>query len=128
MTTAARIEITLPWPPSVNGYYRAIVRGKHATQILSAKGRAYKQAVLEIVIADGNPSVLGTVKVTERFYPPDLKKRDIDNHRKAYRDGIENAGVIENDCLIKEDHGYWCEVDRKNPRVELVIERIGGAA
>jgi len=121
MTTTARIEITLPWPPSVNGYFVPV----NGRLILSKKGRDYKKAVGMVVIADGNPSIIGNIVVTEHFFPPSKQKRDIDNHRKAYRDGLKEAGVIQDDSFIKEDHGYWCEVDRKNPRVELVIERIG---
>jgi len=39
------MDIRLPFPPSVNGYWRAFKRGNICTQIISKKGREYRAAV-----------------------------------------------------------------------------------
>lgn len=122
------VTITLPWPPSINGYWRSIVRGKRPAQILSERGREYRDSVSASVLSQGSPSLSGAVRVHERFYPPTLRKYDIDNFRKAYRDGLVHAGVIEDDHLIHEDHGIKCPKDKDNPRVEITIEPMEGAA
>lgn len=116
------VTLVLPWPPSINGYWRSIMRGKRVAQIISERGRNYRYAVTAQVISSGSPSISGPVRVHERFYPPTLRRYDIDNFRKAYRDGIVKAGVIEDDHLIHEDHGYKCPKDAANPRVEITIE------
>ena len=43
MTTA---PITLPWPPSVNSYWRSITIQGSSRVLISEKGRAYRQRVL----------------------------------------------------------------------------------
>ena len=40
------VELTLPWPPSVNGYWRHPTTGKLAGRhLISEAGRAYREAV-----------------------------------------------------------------------------------
>jgi len=122
------VSLTLPWPPSVNGYWRTFVRGKRVAQILSERGRNYRVSVAESVLSQGSPSICGPVRISERFFPPTKRKYDIDNFRKAYRDGLTKAGVIEDDHLIHEDHGKKCPKDKDNPRVEITITPIRESA
>jgi len=100
-------ELMLPFPPSVNGYWRAIVRGNHATQILSAKGRAYRGSVNLAAMASGVASLRlsGRLAVTVLLNPPDRRKRDIDNFGgKAILDGLTHAGVWLDDEQIDDLH------------------------
>lgn len=57
------------------------------------------------------------------FYVPDARRRDIDNlaaSLKAAWDGIVAAGVLADDSGLQHEP-LRVEIDRKNPRVELVI-------
>ncbi len=84
-----KVDLTLPFPPSVNGYYRAIKRGNICTNILSKKGREYKDIVASLVTPQLTEERL-MVKVY--LYPPDKRRRDIDNYNKALLDSL--SGII----------------------------------
>ena len=115
------VHITLPWPPTLN-HYRTVINRRLYT---SKKGKAYRTAATAAILTQGNPQITGPVSVTERFYPARNMRYDLDNFRKAPRDVLVSAGVIEDDALIVEDHGYKCDVDRTNPRVEIEIRPMG---
>jgi len=109
------MNLTLPFPPSVNGYWRSI-RGR---QILSERGRAYKASALRVPMA----LTPGSVAVTMRLYPPDRRQRDLDNYFKAVGDVIKNR-AIEDDSQIRRLVLEWCPADKSNPRVELEIAQL----
>lgn len=98
------ISLELPYPPSVNGYYRSPTKGPLAGRtLISEKGRAYRRAIAEMVAT----IPVGLAKAPEgrlamfvRLYPPDRRRRDIDNPNKALLDALMHAGVIEDDSLI----------------------------
>ena len=79
-------EFTLPWAPSINGYWRA-VRGR---QIISKRGRDYRKSAL---IELGNTGLLneklsGRLSVTLKLNPPTLRKYDLDNFCKGVFDAL----------------------------------------
>ena len=78
------IRLTLPWPPSVNHYWRNF-RGR---MVIGAKGRAYRHAVIASVIEQGIPRdrISCRLAVSIDAYPPDNRRRDIDNINKALLD------------------------------------------
>ena len=88
----------LPWPPSVNHYYRHV---GHKT-LISRAGRAYREIVCSIVADRGAPMQKGKLSVTVDCFPPDNRKRDLDNLSKALLDALEHAGAIENDSQVHE--------------------------
>ena len=57
------------------------------------------------------------------------KKRDKDNiiaGQKFILDGLVEAGIIENDGWKQIGNIFhYFEVDKKNPRVEIIIEEVG---
>ena len=89
--------IKLPYPPSVNTYWRNF-RGN---TVLSKSGREFKTAVSECVIAQ-NVHKFGTkrLEVTIWLYPRSKVVTDLDNRLKAVLDGLEDAGVYDNDGQI----------------------------
>ena len=91
------ITLTLPFPPSVNGYWRNI----NGRTLISAKGRAYKKAVARLVqwhhVAK---NLQGRLTVQVVLHPPDRRKRDIDNSMKALLDSMQAAGVYLDDSQI----------------------------
>ena len=95
------IVLTLPWPPSVNTYYR---RGKNSTY-LSEKGRRYKAAVSDLVCGLGvgiTEPLKGRLSVFVGLAAPSKQSRDVDNYAKAVLDSIQDAGLIENDSQIDQ--------------------------
>ncbi len=91
--------IELPWPPTVNNYY-SVARGR---KILSPKGRRYKKdaTLIAKVQAAGEP-LEGEIALTIRVYPPDKRKRDIDNLLKPILDVLTNAGIYEDDSQVSD--------------------------
>lgn len=98
------IDLTLPWPPSVNSYWRTF-RGR---MIISAKGRDYRKSVLQqIADATCNKRVEGNLKVTIEAWRPDKRRRDLDNLFKAALDALAHAGVYDDDSQIVDLRIYW---------------------
>jgi len=96
------ITLVLPWPPSVNTYWRSPTTGKLAGRTLvSERGRAYRKQVADAVVLAGCPKAAqGRLEVIIIAEPPDRRRRDLDNLPKAILDALTHAGVIEDDSLI----------------------------
>lgn len=94
------VTYELPWPPSVNHYWISMVRGRTVRVIVGKKGVDFRAGVVYVT--------QGCVTTTDRLamhidaYPPDRRKRDLDNMMKATLDALEHAGVYENDSQIDE--------------------------
>lgn len=96
------ITVTLPYPPTVNTYWRTVMIGKAPRTLISAKGRQYKQDVAHACASEGcaGARVKGRLAVTLTAYPPDRRLRDLDNLTKAPLDALTNAGVWLDDAQI----------------------------
>jgi len=115
---AADWSSRLPWPPSVNHYYR-VVRGR---PILAADGRAYRIAVADIV--SGPPLFAGRLAVTITATPPDRRRRDLDNLLKATLDALEKADVYLNDSQIDDLRIVRDAADKHDSRLFVEIRTI----
>jgi len=93
------IQFVLPWPPSVNTYYR---RGAHATY-MSKAGRKFKTDVADIV-SQSKQSKVGAarIRITMVVWPRDKRKFDLDNRIKSVLDSLQDAGVFDDDEQIDE--------------------------
>lgn len=104
---SSMVEILLPWPPSVNHYWR---HGKNGHYI-SSEGRAYREQVNYLCsLVRGKFEPLDRLQVTIEAYPPDRRKRDLDNLLKSLLDSLQHAGVYADDSQI--DH---LSITRKLP-------------
>ena len=91
------INIRLPWPPTVNTYY-TIARGR---KILSKKGREYKIAAAGALYrAIPWPRADGRLEVLIDAYPPDKRRRDIDNIVKPILDSLTDCGIWDDDSQV----------------------------
>jgi crossover junction endodeoxyribonuclease RusA len=54
-------------------------------------------------------------------YPPDHRRRDLDNLAKAILDALQHAGVYGNDCQVKLLTLAMMDTDTINPRAEITI-------
>lgn len=85
----------LPWPPSVNGYWRTF----RSRQIISSRGREYRKICIDI-LGGVDCTFAGPLRVEIDYHPPTLRKYDIDNFCKGVFDGITHAGLWEDDELV----------------------------
>ena len=90
--------LTLPWPPSVNHYYRHV--GPRV--LISKDGRRYRETVAGIARRAAIPTFAVPVEVAIDLYPPDNRRRDADNSLKCTLDSLTQAGVYEDDSLIRK--------------------------
>ena len=98
------MEITLPWPPSVNSYWRTF----QGRMIISAKGRDYREAVCVLVQRLGVDAGYKNKLVVEiEAYQPDKRRRDLDNLLKAPLDALTHAGVYKDDSQISDLRIHW---------------------
>ncbi|HOQ88260.1 MAG TPA: RusA family crossover junction endodeoxyribonuclease [Phycisphaerae bacterium] len=96
------LTVALPYPPSVNHYWRRV----GPRTVISRQGRAYRRDVATAVrlidhAAERLP-LTGPLSVEVVLYPPDRRRRDLDNALKAIFDALEHAGVYPDDSLIEQ--------------------------
>lgn len=95
-------ELTLPFPPTVNTYWRSKRAGKSGiTVYISDKGKAFRRDVHILVLqARANKKLSGRLTVDVELYPTDKRARDIDNCLKSLLDALAHAGVYLDDKQI----------------------------
>lgn len=111
------IELTLPWPPSINHYYGTARNGR---KYLRTAGRVFRREVFYACKQDKVKKMEGPLKVTLIWYPPNKRKRDIDNYDKALLDALKYGGCYVDDSQIKERNAVMSEflLGRVDVRIE----------
>lgn len=94
------IKIDLPWPPSLNHYWRHVVVGRSARVLVSARGQRYRREVMGRMVCAGSPRLEGRLAAVLVASPPDRRARDIDNACKAILDAMAHARVYADDAQI----------------------------
>jgi crossover junction endodeoxyribonuclease RusA len=113
------MRLLLPWPPSVNHYYRH-ARGK---VLISEAGKHYRKAVADYVMVHRLAALLpDRLAVFVRLHAPTRQKYDIDNRLKALLDAMEKAGVYQNDEQI--DRITVVRRDRSPPHGRVEVEIV----
>ena len=97
------IELILPWPPSINRYYRTF----RNRILISKDGREYRKTVLEQRRSAPTETLFGSVEVEIEAFRPDNRKRDLDNLLKAALDALTHAKVFEDDSQIADLRIFW---------------------
>ena len=98
------MKLSLPWPPSINSYWRNF----QGRMIISAKGREYRKAVIDLISKEGLAvHIEKPMRVTIEAFRPDRRKRDLDNLLKSTIDALAHAGVFKDDSLIHDLRIYW---------------------
>lgn len=105
------LQFNLPYPPTINNYYKKW----NNRIVISPKGKAYRELLRSTLWGRlGNVdsvakkpvglTFLGDVMVEIVIYPPDKRKRDMDNIKKALFDSLQHAGLFKDDYQICDDH------------------------
>jgi len=89
-------EIELPFPPSVNHYYRHV----GPRTLISRQGRRFRERVAAILAMIGVRRLAGPIELEVLIFPPDRRRRDIDNVQKALLDALEHGGAYHDDSQI----------------------------
>jgi crossover junction endodeoxyribonuclease RusA len=109
-----QVKLTLPYPPTVNHYWGQVGSKK----FLGKKGKEFRQDVYICAYNARKGTLDARLHMEVYLYPPDNRKRDVDNVLKPLLDALEHAGVYENDsqidklCITRMDviKGGSCDV------------------
>lgn len=115
------IHLTLPYPPSVNNYWRM----SHGRFYINQKGVDFRNAVQSIVSqARANNKVKGRLKAEIFAIMPDRRVRDLDNLNKAILDSLTYSQVIEDDKHIDDLRIVRAGYEKNNGRIEIYISEL----
>ena len=116
------MKLLLPWPPSVNHYYRRV----GARTLISREGRAFRKNVCALLVGGGprKPPSGGRIALAMDAFPPDRRRRDLDNIQKPVLDALEHAGVYVDDSQIDLLVTRRCETDRPDGHLALRVEHM----
>ena len=121
------MRFTLPYPPSVNNYWK-----KWRNRIvISQAGVTYRELINQTLwyrvrkdgMWDGEP-MFGDLAVEIVIYPPDKRKRDMDNIKKALFDALEHARLFYDDYQICCDYTIRSDEVIKDGAIDFKIYRI----
>jgi len=90
------VELDLPYPPSVNHYWRHV--GPRV--LVSREGRAYRSKVGAILARRRVRPLVGSLAIEIDVHPPDRRRRDLDNLLKSLLDALAQGGAYEDDSQI----------------------------
>lgn len=90
------LALELPFPPSVNHYWRRV----GFRTLISREGRRFRERVMALLAARKVQPILGRLSVELDLYPPDNRRRDLDNLPKAVLDALQHGGAYEDDSQI----------------------------
>ena len=116
--------LKLPWPPSINDYYGT--NFSTGAKYIKKKGRDFRAAVVEILkpYMEDRKSLSQRLQVWVEAYPPDRRRRDLDNLKKALLDALTHAGVYEDDCLIDDLRTVRGEKSDSGGYVRVYVNKI----
>ncbi len=92
------MTLDLPYPPSINRYYRHV----GFRTLISREGRTFRRNVCALLGGGGSrrPPADGRVALCLDAFPPDRRRRDIDNIQKPVLDALQHAGVYVDDSQV----------------------------
>ena len=114
------LSISLPFPPSVNHIYNHTRNGTY----LKDEVKIYRKEVF-VLLHGRKRDKFGKdrLRVTLFIFPPDERKRDLDNLGKVILDSLEKNEVYENDSQI--DLLIFIRCWKEKPgRVNVTIRNI----
>lgn len=92
------VRFELPWPPSLNHYYRHV--GPRV--LISRQGRLYRERVTALIQSHNIKTFDCKVALDIQLYPPDSRRRDVDNVLKIILDVLTIGGLYPDDSYVKQ--------------------------
>jgi Holliday junction resolvase RusA-like endonuclease len=96
LETLTMLQFDLPHPPSINHYWRRV--GNRV--FISRAGRLFRERVCQLLAAQQTHPLAGPLAVEIEIFPPDNRRRDIDNVQKALLDALQHGGAYHDDSQI----------------------------
>lgn len=101
MTTkddALKLHLELPWPPSMNSYWR-----RHGHMIhLSKQGKKFRDDALRMIASQKTCVFEGKLEIAIVLFAPNRRKFDVDNRVKAVFDVLQKAGIVLDDNQFRK--------------------------
>src|SRR6056297_3429442 len=117
------IGLTLPWPPSVNHYWK---RNRNGGVRVGVAGVRFRDEVMFAALQQLKPlrSLSGPVSVSIVACQPDRRRRDLDNLLKSTLDALTAAKIYGDDSQIHELDIRWGKrVD--GGRLDVTVRELG---
>ena len=92
------MQMELPWPPSINHYWRRNPMGGH---YISKEGKIYLEYVAALLRMRRVRPIDGPISFKVKLHPPNKQRRDLDNCLKVLIDAISKGGALGDDFQIK---------------------------
>ncbi len=90
------LRLELPYPPSINHYWRRV----GPRTLISREGRRFRNRVTAILAELQIEALVGPLAVEVDVFPPDKRRRDLDNCLKSLLDALEKGGAFHDDSQI----------------------------
>lgn len=101
-----KYELNLPWPPSVNHCWLHLNWRNSRSVILTKNGKLFRALVERLIREKRDNGKIpeqpldGALEVKMKLYPPDKRRRDIDNYSKAVFDALTHGGFWKDDSQV----------------------------
>lgn len=118
------VNFVLPWPPSVNQLWTTTRRGNWYTTKVA---KDFKETVYYYVFSKKAKHFFETddrLEMQLSAYPPDNRRRDLDNLMKVVCDALQGAEVFPDDSQIKRIRLEMLEKDEQGGRVIVSMKKI----
>lgn len=111
--------ISLPWPPSANNYWRR----NGGRYFISPNGIAFRKLTINACNLKETYFVKSCrLRLDVVAFPPDRRRRDLDNLGKCIMDSLQHAQVYEDDSQID-----WLTFQRRPEllgKVNIVVSNL----
>lgn len=113
------VTLTLPMPPSVNGYWRCF----RNRAIISRRGRQFRTAAMAAIAEQGSPKFGDArLEVTINLHPATRRKFDADNFSKGILDSLSHAGVWDDDEQVDIIHVHKKAIRKGGESIVFIAE------
>ena len=85
--------------------------------MVSKEARLYKNLICKFLVSQGSPHVNGRLGVHMKAFPPDKRRRDLDNLNKVVLDSLQKAGLYDDDSQID-----YLSIERAEPYLDGKID------